>query len=100
MDIALHLAPERAKPLVGGINVLDDGDARQRRRGDVLVVSQPHSSSLLSAARMQLARADQRRPGKGNDWLQMRESGNQRSAREAGGAARRSDELKRVANGR
>ena len=55
MDVALHLAPERAKALVGRIDVLDDGDARQRLGGDVLVVSKP--SKMAPAGCADAARA-------------------------------------------
>ena len=98
MDVALHLAPERAKTLVGRIDVLDDGDARQRLSGDVLVIGEPYSGRLLPTARVRLARADQSCPGKRNDRLQLRESGDQGPACEARGAARRDDELERVAD--
>jgi hypothetical protein len=64
----------------------------------MLVVGEPHSSRLVPAARVRFARADQSRPGKGNDRLQLRESGNQRPAREACRAACRNDEFERVAD--
>src|SRR6202007_2284412 len=98
MDVALHFSPKRAKPLVGGIDVLDDRDARQRLGGDVLVVGQPHPGRLLPAARMRLARTDQSRPSKGDDRLQLREGGDQRPTGKAGRTACRNDELERVAD--
>src|SRR6516225_8441760 len=90
--------PKRAKACIRDIDVLDNGDTRQRRRGDMLVVGEPHSGRLLPAARVRLARTNQSRPSKGNDGLQLRESGDQGPAREAVRTAGRNNELERVAN--
>ena len=100
VHMGLYFAPERAEPGVGRIDILDDGHARQRVVGNMLVIAEPHLRRLLAAARMGFAGADDRGPRKGDDRLHLRKSGEQRSAVEPHCAARRHDELERIADRR
>ena len=72
MDIGLHLTPERAEALVGGVDVLKYRDARQWFRGDMRVIAEPHLFRLVAAARMGFTRADMGSTGKGDDRLHLR----------------------------
>src|SRR5205809_590716 len=60
VNIALHLAPERAKSLIRSDDVLDDGDAGQRLGGDLLVIGKTHPRRFLPVAGMGFARTDDR----------------------------------------
>ncbi len=74
VDIALHLAPERAKTMIGDIDVLDHGDARHRLGRDMRVITEADLLRLVAIARMRFARADDCGAGKGDDRLQSRET--------------------------
>src|SRR5205823_12776257 len=52
VDVALHLAPERAKSLIRPVDVLDHGDAGQRLGGYLLIIGETHSRRFFPAARM------------------------------------------------
>src|SRR5215472_13336327 len=66
----------------------------------MLIISEPHFLGLLAAAGVRLPGADDCGAGKRDHWLHLWESGKERSSGEPHGAARRHDQLQRVADSR
>ena len=100
MHMGLHLAPERAEPGIGRVDVLQHRDAGQGRGADVLVIAEANAVGGFAVARMGLARADHPGAGEADDRFQVGKRRHQRPPGEADRAARRRDDLERVADGR
>ena len=105
-DAALHaqslvhrrvdLAPEGAVARLR-IEILDHGDGRPGRGGDMFVVGKAHGPDLVGGRSWALSCADRRGSGMANDGRQGREGADERPAGEAHGTPPRVHDLQGIA---